>query len=206
MKTRRFGAMAGAAIMMALGSAAAAPPNSYRSNGDIVRADSEDPVTGSIQGFQVTTNKDTNGPLSTYFSVYNNVCDDTGCTGLMMSGPIPNEDFSSTPNHAELRTMVVRTDAFEVSAWRYDFATETNTELAPPSGLVAISWEKSGDVFETLNGIFVQTDENYTFRSHGYWESHSATATGTFFGEAVPSRGIIGRSRSMAISISRNRP
>jgi len=206
MNSRRIGVVIGAAVMIALSSVAAAQSNSFRADGDLVRADSDDPVTGSFQGFQVTTQRDTNAGLSTYFSAYNNACDETGCTGVMMNGPIPNQDFSSTGNHAQLTTTIARTSEFEVSSWRFDFATETYTELEPPSGLVAITWERFGDVTETSQGTFVQSDENYTFRSHGYSTVQSALATGTFLGGAVPSRGLIGKARSFAISIVRNRP
>lgn len=205
MKSRSIGLII-ATILGAVGPALAAPNDNYHSEGDLVLIQAEDPATGSFEQYQVTNQKDSTKTQSTYLSAYKNVCDSAGCTGLIMYGLIPDADFSSAGNHAQLTTTVARTDDFEVSAWRFDFETQTSTELPPPSGLLEITWEKSGDVSETQHVDYVQTDENYTFRSNGQSTVHSATATGTCFGAPVPSSGAIGSSRSLALSISRNRP
>lgn len=210
MRSQRVAVAIGAAIITTLSAAAAvaaaAAPNSSRSDGEFVRAEYEDPVTGTYENFEVITNTTSGPSLVTYLLGYRNTCDEAGCTGVMVYGQIPNHDFSCTGNHAELRTMIARTSALEVSAWRHDFATDSYTELDPPSGLVDITWQRSGDGTETGQGTFVQTDENFTFRSQGYMTARSATAMGTFLGQAVPTTGLIGTTRSYAKSIVRNRP
>ena len=195
-------------LVMLSSASVAAPRDRYSFTGQFVFSESiVDPLTGNYRSLYVAQSAE-NSPQArtTYLSIYKKVCDEIACTEFTGYGLIPNDHFSSSPAHAQLLTTIAPSEDFQMNASRFDFDTMTYTDIAPPTGDIAVTWRRSGTFTETQSGTFTRTDENYMFRQTGHSTKNSAVASGLVLGAPVASKSEMGTGSSMSISISRMHP
>jgi len=193
----------GAISLWGAGAARAAEVTRFSANGASATLNSFDPITGTAYDMAVFRN-DQGSSATTNFFFNTQICDANGCRGKVGFGPIPNGDFTFGPGAAKLNTNLATNPNYQVFNYVQD-ASGNYTQTATTGGIVTINWTIIPRQSSSFTGVSTFVSGAFSNRFSGEQTSNRATATGTFFGVALPAGGsnLLGTTKQSQMIISR---
>ena len=190
--------------MGAAGAAQAVEVTRFSANGSSATLNSFDPVTGTAYDMAVFKN-DQGSTSTTNFFFNTQSCDATTCRGKFGFGTIPNGDFTGGPGAGKLNTNLATNASYQVFNYFQDFANNIFTQTPTTGGIVTINWTIIPRQSSSSTGVSTFVSGGFSNRVSGESSSNRATATGTFFGVALPAGGsnLLGTTKQSQMIISR---